>query len=151
MTDFMKDQPQKQSLPSIESAKIQNLIHQEMLSLGFSGPIPPPQMLEAYNKILPGAAERILNMAEKQSAHRQNMEKTIVLSDTRNSHLGLVFAFILVFTSISAGTFLTYIGKEGTGLTTIIGAITSVVAIFIYRKRIQKKNSNSNSLIQNGT
>lgn len=30
-----------------------------------SGPIPPPQILQQYNNTVPGAAERILTMAEK--------------------------------------------------------------------------------------
>ena len=30
------------------------------------GPIPPPQILQQYNNIIPNAAERILRMTEKQ-------------------------------------------------------------------------------------
>jgi uncharacterized membrane protein len=41
----------------------------------FSGPIPPPDLLERYNQIIPEGADRILKMAEKQSAHRQKIEK----------------------------------------------------------------------------
>ena len=37
----------------------------------FQGPIPPPNVLEAYERLVPGAAERILKMAENQAAHRQ--------------------------------------------------------------------------------
>ncbi len=33
----------------------------------FQGPLPPPELLEAYNKIIPNGAERIVAMAEKQS------------------------------------------------------------------------------------
>lgn len=36
-----------------------------------SGPIPDPRSLEAYEKILPGAAERILKMAESEALHRR--------------------------------------------------------------------------------
>lgn len=32
----------------------------------FSGPLPPPEYLDAYEKTLPGAPDRILVMAEKQ-------------------------------------------------------------------------------------
>lgn len=41
----------------------------------FSGPIPPPQTMAGYETALPGSADRILKMAEEQSAHRQEMEK----------------------------------------------------------------------------
>ena len=113
--------------------KIQKIVHREIQAMGFSGPIPPPQMLHQYDKVLPGAAERIVSMAEKQSNHRQSMERTLVLSDTNNARLGLIFSFILVVSTIGAGTFLICIGKEAQGLTAIIGAIGSVVAVFIYQ------------------
>ena len=41
----------------------------------FQGPIPHPEILAEYEEILPGAADRILQMAEKESAHRHNLEK----------------------------------------------------------------------------
>ena len=34
----------------------------------YSGPLPPPQMLEQYNRAVPNGAERIMAMAEKQAA-----------------------------------------------------------------------------------
>lgn len=57
------------------SARLQ---HQEV---SYAGPIPPPAMLARYNEVLPGAAERILKMAEEQSSHRQYLEKAVVNSD----------------------------------------------------------------------
>jgi uncharacterized membrane protein len=45
--------------------------HQEQR---FEGPIPPPAVLQGYEQILPGAAERILRMAEQQAAHRHSLE-----------------------------------------------------------------------------
>ena len=41
----------------------------------FSGPLPPPQILEKYESIVPGSADRIIGMAEKQSEHRRSIEK----------------------------------------------------------------------------
>lgn len=61
----------------------------------YSGPIPPPSILSGYEKILPGSAERILAMAEKQSNHRQNMEEKMIKSESRDSLLGILFAFFL--------------------------------------------------------
>lgn len=37
----------------------------EAIRSEFSGPMPPPSILSGYEKILPGAADRILSMAEK--------------------------------------------------------------------------------------
>ena len=40
----------------------------------YSGPIPPPEALARYEEIQPGAADRILKMAEKQQEHRMALE-----------------------------------------------------------------------------
>jgi uncharacterized membrane protein len=37
-------------------------------------PVPPPQTLEHYERVLPGAAERIVRMAEEDLRHRRELE-----------------------------------------------------------------------------
>ena len=59
---------------------------------GFSGPIPPPQILQQYNNIVPDAAERIIHMAEKQSDHRMGLERKVVDSNILKSYLGMIIA-----------------------------------------------------------
>ena len=39
----------------------------------YSGPLPPAEQFAAYESILPGSAERILQMAEKQQSHRMQL------------------------------------------------------------------------------
>ena len=41
----------------------------------FSGPMPPPQHLERYNSIVPGAGRIILDMAVKEQRHRHSMNR----------------------------------------------------------------------------
>lgn len=50
----------------------------------FSGPLPPPEVLEKYNAIEPGSANRIIRMAESQAQHRQSLERTVIESRTRS-------------------------------------------------------------------
>ena len=61
----------------------------------FEGPIPPPQVLQQYNSIVPGAAERILLMAEKQSDHRMDLEKRVVYSNVKKSYVGMGLATVI--------------------------------------------------------
>lgn len=105
----------------------------------FSGPIPPPQILEHYERILPGAAGRILGMAEKQSAHRQNMEKQIIHSETSQGTMGMIFAFFIAITAIAAGVFLIYSGKQVAGLISLLTPVGIIVASFISRKKLDHK------------
>lgn len=58
------------SLPPSQRAAV---IHAQM---EFSGPLPPPQILGQYDEVLPGAAERILRMAEKQQDHRIGVDQS---------------------------------------------------------------------------
>lgn len=43
----------------------------------FSGPLPHPGILEGYEKILPGSADRILTMAEEEANHRRQIDNSI--------------------------------------------------------------------------
>ncbi|MCK9582157.1 MAG: DUF2335 domain-containing protein [Endomicrobiales bacterium] len=105
----------------------------------YSGPLPPPAMLERYNQIVPGAAERILKMAESQSAHRQNLEKTVIKFDTRNSTLGVICALLIAL----GGLFLAFYAirmnhvKAGVIISTI--DIVGLVSTFIYGTQIRRQ------------
>ena len=103
------------------------------------GPLPPPHTLEKYDKILLGAAERILKMAEKQSNHRQTLEKKVVFTDSGNSRLGVWLAFFLATITIIGGGFLIYNDKDIAGLASIITAIGGLVGVFIYGRYQEKK------------
>ena len=41
-----------------------------IISAHWSGPLPPPAQLEKIDQIIPGGADRLLRMAEKEQAHR---------------------------------------------------------------------------------
>ena len=49
--------------------------------ISFSGPLPHPDIMKGYDDIVPGAAERILKMAENQQNHRFKLEEKIVFDD----------------------------------------------------------------------
>jgi uncharacterized membrane protein len=56
------------------------------ISTSYSGPIPSSSELNRYEKILPGAADRIITMAEKQSNHRHEIEKVTVETNSSLAH-----------------------------------------------------------------
>lgn len=61
----------------------------------FAGPLPHPDILAAYESIVPGAAEQILGQAERQTAHRIEMESTVVTSGVAAQRRGQWMAFVL--------------------------------------------------------
>lgn len=48
------------------------------------GPIPPPEILKNYDAVKAGFAERIIKMAEEESAHRREIEKLVVESQAED-------------------------------------------------------------------
>lgn len=112
----------------------------EIRAQHFQGPIPPPDTLAKYEKIIPGAAERILAMAEKQGNHRRNLEAKVIDKDSGRASRGQIFAFIITITIIVGGFVMVWQGKSLEGMASIIGAITALVGVFIYGKVSKNRN-----------
>jgi uncharacterized membrane protein len=100
----------------------------------FSGPLPPPHVLGQYNQAFPNAAERIMEMAEGQSKHRQDLEKSRVLADIDNERRGQWLAFALALFMFVGGFLLVWQGTSVVGLTLLIAEIAALVGLFIYGK-----------------
>ena len=110
----------------------------EHQSVSFSGPLPPPNHLEQYERILPGAAERILKMAEDQSLHRRSLEAKVIHSGVTDSKRGLWFGLIMGLSCFGLVGFCASLGLQL--LAGIIAALDlgSLVGVFVYGSR-QKK------------
>lgn len=61
-----------QTESSGDSTRVQ--LQQVTRAMMMSGPLPPPQMIAAYEDVLPGSAERILSMAEQAQKQRHDRE-----------------------------------------------------------------------------
>ncbi len=101
----------------------------------YSGPIPPPQMMAEYEKALPGAADRIIKMAEKQEEHRHYLEKKTVDSESRDSLLGILSAVFISIVILGAGTTIIIVvpgttGAISGGLLNLFG-IATVIGKFL--------------------
>lgn len=88
-----------------------------------SGPLPDPRSLERYEEVVPGAAERIIILAEKQAAHRQKIESRVVWVDGGLQTLGMILYSALFMAAAFAGTYLILHDKDVQGLATMFGAI----------------------------
>jgi len=104
-----------------------------------SGPLPSAQQLERYEQILPGAADRIIKMAEVQSAHRQELEKSVVSANTRDSKLGVIFAFILGIAALASGTIVAINASEWPGALLGSSGMAGLAYVFIYGTQSSKK------------
>ena len=115
-----------------------------------SGPLPPPAKLEQYDLIVPGAAERIIKMAEDQAAHRMRLESKVIDSDISNSRRGLNYAFILGLSGMVGGMVLIYFGKTIAGSAISGGTVATLVGTLIYGTSQRKKERADNQKLLQG-
>lgn len=120
---------------SAETAKAVKRVVVEAIEGEFSGPLPPPSIIRGYNEVVPGAADRIIKMAEEQARHRQEMERKMVEAESRDSLLGILFAFTLGLGCIIAAIIMVILVPQSAGVIcgAILGAtgIGSIVSSFI--------------------
>src|ERR1035437_661559 len=109
------------------------------IKINGSGVIPSPEILERYNSIIPGLAERIVAHAEKQSLHRTALERKLLISNIRKSYLGLVLGFLIGSLGVGGGIWLTFSGFNVIGIVFSSASLVSLVMSFIYGSQ-NKKN-----------
>lgn len=98
-------------LEKLSSSEIlQNLPDEVRISLAeaasFQGPLPPPTMLEAYDKALPGSAERIFTITEKEQDHRIDWENKILEVTDKDKKRGQLYAIASVLAALMAAVYL---------------------------------------------
>ncbi|EDN70439.1 conserved hypothetical protein, membrane [Beggiatoa sp. PS] len=106
----------------------------------FLGPIPPPEILQRYDQIIQGAAERIFVMAEEDAKHQHEIEKTALnlaaAEVKRGQAYGLIIGILAFVTSMVA----LVLGSEKTAMalggTTVVG----LVAVFVTGRLIKFQN-----------
>jgi uncharacterized membrane protein len=104
----------------------------------YSGPIPPPEIMERYKLIDPTFPERIFAMAERQSEHRISLESTRLRGDGVNERLGLILSVVIVLSVLACGTVIILLGKSWFGLGLIlVGAIGLVGVLRADLKRLK--------------
>ena len=101
----------------------------------YSGPIPHPEHLKQYEELVPGAANRLISMAENENAHRQKEEDKIINAEIINKNRGQIFGFILMLICLIGGFILIAICKNGYGIASIIGSAAVLALAYIYGKK----------------
>lgn len=129
------------SLPSPPTLQVPGQPTQQFViqQQSFSGPIPPPAILEGYERILPGAAERILRMSESQSQHRQRLEQQVITGNIKAQSRGQHYAFILTGGLFVGSIYLVANGIQIGGLAALVIAVGGIVSTFIYGRSRQEK------------
>lgn len=143
---------------AVESQQHQLTVHRSE----FVGPLPPPDVLERYNKIQNGFADRIIRMAEEEGAHRRSLEEVKLKADIAaregaiaidrmtiggTLHIqrrGQMFAFAIGVTAIIGGVYCAVNGTELAGGLIGGGGVIGLVWVFIAgNKRVEPPGGNN--------
>ncbi|MBC6437032.1 MAG: DUF2335 domain-containing protein [Rhodobacteraceae bacterium] len=76
-------------IPRETRGEVSRRVSTVLLSERFSGPIPHPKHLGEYESVMPGAADRIISMAESHLEHRQTMERATTEAEIRDTRRGM--------------------------------------------------------------
>jgi len=112
----------------------------------FRGPLPPPEVLQRYEEIHPGTAERVLQQFERETQHRHAIEQKIVdgqlelqRAEIPAFRLGQVFAFIIAVVGLLASAYCVSTAPSaghawaGAGIAGI--SLASLTGVFIYGRK----------------
>ncbi|MCY3877998.1 MAG: DUF2335 domain-containing protein [Rhodobacteraceae bacterium] len=80
-------------------------------SISFKGPLPPPVLLEEYEKIDSGLADRIVKMAESEMSHRQQWEMKVLIAQKTDIQRGSWLGFMIAVGSLSVAGLCAYLGE----------------------------------------
>jgi uncharacterized membrane protein len=122
------------------------LVVREGAMEAYSGPLPPPEILARFDAVVPGAAERILKMAEEQAAHRKDLERKLVESDIERSKWGQALGFLIAIAGLAASAAIAIYGSAVAGSILGVGTLASLVGVFMYgvkarsREREEKRD-----------
>jgi len=144
------NKPSSPGLPSPETAA-------SIAEVTFVGPVPPPALLEHYNRISPGFAERVINMAEEEALHRRQQEnqslqaqiaagerqseanvahqREVQRAFARETRLGQWLAFCIGIAAIGAGSYVAAREAQVAGAFIGSGGVVGLVSVFIYGRK----------------
>lgn len=98
----------------------------------YASPIPPPEVMEHYEAILPGSTDRILKMAEAQSAHRIGIENTVLGADSRRADKGLYAGTAIGLAGMIAVLVGFVTGHSVAPLVLAFGTLATLTGVFVY-------------------
>lgn len=116
-------------IKSLPKEKQEVLVAEIMRIQSLSGPIPPPEIMQGYENILKGSADRILSMAENQATHRMEIEKSVVKRSLNQKTFGLIMGSVIALVILGITVYFAVLGLVW--LAGVLATTTFVAALTI--------------------
>lgn len=126
-------------LRELANRPVGEIVAHQITTTMWGGPIPPPEHLAQYEAVVPGAANRILTMAEKQAEHRQRLESYAVPAQHMQSARGQIFALVIGITAILGAVGCAALGQAAVGSALAVTGLGTLAVSFITGKWTQKQ------------
>ncbi|MFM8474150.1 MAG: DUF2335 domain-containing protein [Candidatus Kapaibacterium sp.] len=125
----MNASSEQQSANELSENEQPVLVHTQQ----WQGPLPPPAVLQQYDTVIEGLAERLVSTMEREQSHRHAMERTMLETHTSMYKRGQFIAAFIALASIASGLLL---GIQG-HTTIAIAFITSGIGAMITKRVIR--------------
>lgn len=120
------------------------------------GPLPPARTLAGYEKVLPGAAERVMQMAEKEQAHRHEMQKQhqqkdlelqskAITEQLEINKTGQKYGFHIAIAVLLLAGLMAIMGHEAVALTLVGIDVVGLAAVFVVGRLAPRSNQDAQS------
>ena len=119
---------------------IQVEIRRAIVSESYSGPMPRPDHLEKYDRIVPGAARDILEEFKANGLHARKTETLAINGAINNDKRGQWMAFVLLVLGFVLVAYLAQVGQSVVAGVVAGTLLVAVVAGFLTKKPFSKDN-----------
>jgi len=103
------------------------------------GPLPPPEELEKYESLYPGATKLLFDTFLNQTNHRMELEKLVIQGDNNRSNKAQRNSFIITIAILLLAAILFFLGKDGPAIAAVFTALAPIVIAFITGSISRKK------------
>ena len=130
--------------PFVEPARVKeaaSVVKAMLIQQSHSGPLPSSHEFRGYNDVVPGAADRLLRMAEKEQSHRQALENKVVAGELKLKSRGQQFALASLIVMLVVIALIAYWGHAVAATTIGTSVVVGVVALFLQQHGKRAENS----------
>lgn len=113
----------------------------QWFEVAFSGPLPPPQVLDGYDRLITDGADRIMAMAEREQSHRhkhddKNSDRVDLLvdNDITLSQRGQLGGMAVMFLLVIGALVFAYLDRLPVALATFLGGVAVQVGSWVLNR-----------------
>lgn len=107
----------------------------------FKGPLPPPNILRAYENAYPGCADKIIDWADRSIRHEHDTERRRQETDHKLLLRGQGTSFAVAMSALVGGCVLAALGSPVIGAILSIGSLVGCAALYIRGEFQHRQNS----------